>query len=71
MNKCECQETAVLKRGMSSWYDKEKELPFVDHDPGKCKCTNDLKQYWKNKKKVWLCSCCVVYETPVGDEVKE
>jgi len=56
--KCECDEEGVLKLETSSMYDKEKELPFVNHKPNECKCTNDLKQYIRNGKKVWLCSCC-------------
>ena len=64
-NKCECQNTANLMPGMESWYDQEKELPFVTHKPGECKCTNELKQYWKNDKKVWLCSNCIMGEEPV------
>ena len=56
--KCECDTIGVLKSSMESLYDKEKELPFVKHEPNKCKCVNDLKQYIRNGKKVWLCSCC-------------
>jgi len=56
--KCECDEIGKLKSGMESLYNKENELPFVNHKPNECKCTNDLKQYIRNGKKLWLCSCC-------------
>ncbi len=56
--KCECQKTGSLRSGMSGAYDTKKELPFVNHKPGQCKCTNDLQEYEKNGKKVTLCSCC-------------
>ena len=49
---------------MESMYDSVKELPFVNHKPGECKCTNELKQYIKHGKKVWLCSNC----TFMGEE---
>ena len=58
---CECMEEGILKEGMASWYDEETELPFVNHKPGECKCTNELKQYWRDGKKIWLCSCCCVF----------
>lgn len=56
--KCECDNMGVLQPGMSRWYDPKKELPFVNHEPGECKCTNELKQYVRNGKVIWLCSCC-------------
>lgn len=58
MIKCECPETGVLRFGMESLYDEETELPFVKHEPNQCKCTNNLKQYIRKGKKLWLCSCC-------------
>ncbi len=56
--RCECDTVGVLRDGMASMYDEETELPFVVHEPNECKCTNNLKQYIRNSKKVWLCSCC-------------
>lgn len=67
MPKCECNNVGKLFPGYENMYDPKKELPFVNHTPGECKCTNELKQYWKNGKKVWLCSCCVMMEKPVED----
>jgi hypothetical protein len=58
VRKCECMETAKLPKDMELWYDEKTELPFVNHNPDECKCTNKLKQYIRNGKKVWLCSCC-------------
>jgi RNA polymerase-binding transcription factor DksA len=57
---CECPTRGELQEGMASWYDKEKELPFVNHETNKCKCTNDIKLYERNGKKLWLCSNCVI-----------
>ena len=56
--KCECDEEGVLKKELAPLYDIENELPYVNHKPNKCKCKNDLKQYIRNGKKIWLCSCC-------------
>lgn len=60
--KCQCKNKGILKEEMKEWYDPEKELPFVNHKPNECKCTNELKEYHKDNKKVWLCSCCVMGE---------
>lgn len=57
-NKCECDEKGRLKSGWEWSYDSKKELPFVNHEPNKCKCTNNLKEYKRDGKKIWLCSCC-------------
>ena len=56
--RCECQGTGTLISEMASWYDEEKELPFVNHSPNECKCKNELKEYMLNGKKIWLCSNC-------------
>ena len=56
--RCECNETGVLHDGTANMYDKVTELPFVAHEPNECKCTNELKQYIRDGKKLWLCSCC-------------
>ena len=66
--KCECNGTAILNPNWIDAYDPITELPFVEHKPNECKCTNDLKQYWKNGKKVWLCSCCVMGEEKVKEQ---
>lgn len=56
--KCECPELSVLKEHMKMFYDPELELPFVDHEPGKCKCTNKIKAYKRGNKILYFCSCC-------------
>ena len=63
IEKCECNNKGTLKHGMEDLYDQELELPFVNHQPGECKCVNDLKWYSKGGKKVALCSCCVMGES--------
>jgi len=57
-NKCECNLIGTLQLGWESQYHSTKELPFVNHEPNKCKCRNELKQYYRKGKKLWLCSCC-------------
>ncbi len=66
-NKCECRGKGILQPGWESDYHPTKELPFVNHEPGECKCVNELRQYHKHGKKVWLCSNCEMGETPVSD----
>jgi hypothetical protein len=56
--KCECMQTAYVSLDRLDLYDEVTERPFVNHKPGECKCTNELKQYEINGKKVYLCSCC-------------
>lgn len=56
--KCECEGTGFLLPKTEELFDKKLELPFVNHEPGECKCTNDLKEYVRDGKKIWLCSCC-------------
>lgn len=55
---CQCDQEGLLNRAMAHWYDPETELPFVDHQPGGCRCTNELKQYRREDQVLWLCSCC-------------
>ena len=59
--KCGCKNKGELKIGIESLYSKE-ELPFVNHEPNECKCTNELRKYKKEGKEVWLCSNCVMGE---------
>ena len=57
-DKCECKHEGKLLPGMAGQYDTEKELPFVAHKPGECKCTNELKEYNRDGETITLCSCC-------------
>lgn len=59
--KCQCPSEGELVIGHEDLYDKEKELPFVNHKPNKCKCKNELKYYQRGKKKLWLCSNCCMW----------
>jgi hypothetical protein len=61
--KCQCDETGTLQIGWEWSYDEKKELPYVNHAPNECKCTNELKRYLRDGKEIWLCSCCCM-----GDE---
>ena len=65
--KCECMKKGVLVPGMATWY-SPKELPYVEHEPGKCKCKNNLKEYWVDKEEgstIWLCSNCTMSDEEV------
>lgn len=61
--KCQCEHEGLLG-APAHMYDPIKELPFVNHAPGECKCTNDLRQYRRNENSVFLCSICCM----LGDE---
>lgn len=56
--KCQCPDDGILKAEIAFMYNPVTERPFVNHEPGKCKCSNEIKQYKRGKKKLWLCSCC-------------
>jgi hypothetical protein len=65
--KCECPDTSSLELGFESWYDPETELPFVNHLPGACACTNEIKLYRQGKQLLYLCSSCHTFN---DNEVK-
>lgn len=57
--KCECVHNSVLLPEMAEFYHPKKELPFVTHNAGDCRCTNDLRYYrCDDEKQRWLCSIC-------------
>ena len=56
--KCECPYTSYATD--KSWYSPE-EYGGMVHKPNKCKGTNDLKEYIRDGKKLWLCSCCTMF----------
>jgi hypothetical protein len=58
MRKCECDRDANVPKDIESMYDPIKELPYANHKAGKCKCTNNIREYIRGGKKVYLCSCC-------------
>ncbi len=57
---CECPNTGILDvPGHHYFYDPEKELPFVEHEPHLCRCINDLQVYLQSDNvERTLCSCC-------------
>lgn len=59
-NICQCEEEGILRPGMERMYESDTELPFVNHQPGQCKCTNELQRYMRAGVAVTLCSCCVL-----------
>ena len=57
--KCECENEGILDPDYADLYDAETELPYVNHKPGECRCTNELAQYRTSGGVIrWLCSCC-------------
>ncbi len=65
--KCECPYKSVVLPAEERFY-SEKEKSGMNHEPNKCKGTNDIKKYRRNDKELYLCSCCVDF----GDvEIKE
>lgn len=66
MNKCQCPIEGNVPLNHQYMY-SEAEKSGMDHKPGKCKGTNDIKLYKRGTKKLYLCSCCRL----IGDvEVK-
>lgn len=57
-NYCECDDRGVLAPGLSHLYDETSELPFVNHQPNKCLCENDLAEFRRKGEILTLCSCC-------------
>lgn len=58
--KCECPEIGELGC-FPSWYDPVTELPFVNHEPKQCLCTNQIKLYRRKTTFLHLCSiCCLI-----------
>lgn len=55
---CQCQEIGSASPSAEYHYDPETEWPFVNHEPGKCKCVKDLKEYIRDGEVIALCSCC-------------
>ena len=53
---CECDQKGFLNPTIAFLYDAVEELPYVDHEPGECKCTNSLAQYDRRGRVVTLCS---------------
>lgn len=55
--KCECDNVGI-QSWPDKWYDDELELPYVNHAPHQCRCTNNLRLFERDGKQLLLCSCC-------------
>lgn len=64
--KCQCPETGEVSPERESMY-SEAEKSGMNHKPYECKGTNEVKQYERQEKKLWLCSCC---NMPGDKEIK-
>lgn len=58
--RCQCPDEGRLGCP-ASWYDALNELPYVNHQPNRCNCTNDLRLYRRRGAELWLCSICVMF----------
>ena len=54
---CECPDTGAVQPEWEEAYGDE-ERAGMHHAPGKCRGTFDLRQYRRQGKPLWLCSCC-------------
>lgn len=55
--KCQCN--FIGRRTVPAyWYDEELELPFTEHEPGECKCANEIRAFTRNGARIMLCSIC-------------
>ena len=61
MSRCECPERSRVSKHFEFMYSEEEKIG-MNHEPNECKCKNDLKQYIRKGKKLWLCSCCELLE---------
>lgn len=50
--RCQCNHVGEVPNHMLYLYDEVTERPFVNHVPNKCKCTNDIKLYDRNGRKL-------------------
>ncbi len=57
IQKCECPIDDNVTGTMEKFYSEE-EKSGMNHKPGECKGTYDLKRYKRDDRKLWLCSCC-------------
>lgn len=64
MPRCECPYDEVISKDRECLYSDEEKKNGLNHKANECKCTNDLKQYIRHGKAIWLCSKCHTF----GDE---
>ena len=58
--KCECPYDEHISKDRERFY-SDKELKDKNHKAFNCKCTNDLKYYIRDGKRICLCSKCVIF----------
>lgn len=57
---CECPSVSFMPSEYEVLYSKE-EKEGINHEPNKCKGTNEIKPYKRGTKILYLCSCCNVF----------
>jgi len=65
---CQCPHIGEVEEERLHEYDAVTERPFVNHEPGQCKCTNQLMLYRRGKENLMLCSiCCILGDIPISE----
>lgn len=54
---CQCPEKSEVPPEREHLYSEEEKIG-MNHEPNKCKGTNEIKQYKRGDKEIYLCSCC-------------
>ena len=61
MSRCECPYNEVISKEREHLYSDEEKVNGLNHKANECKCTNNLKQYIRCGKIIWLCSKCHMF----------
>ena len=56
--KCQCPHAGEVDPKDLWLYHPDTERPFIQHEPGECQCTNNLRLYSRDGKHIVLCSIC-------------
>lgn len=56
--KCECPDDESVPKSMMYLYSYKEKKKGMNHKAFECKCTNNLKYYIRDGKKICLCSKC-------------
>lgn len=65
---CQCPHIGEVEAHRFHEYDAVTEWPFVNHEPSKCKCTNDVRLYRRGAETLMLCSICnILGDIPVKE----
>lgn len=71
MKKCQCQNLGWRNFKLDKLYDSVTENPYRNHEPGECKCTNNIRKFNRDGKEIYLCSICYLpSDTLVNGEAK-